>query len=192
MLDDIAEVASVAAVAKPVPRSPDKAALQYLEASGARAISFTADVDSATISVGLKPDAVAVFWTAQAAKVRSVAAKARNIMGDAADTDAAISALREAAEGCLVTLTPHDVAVTRAANAAGKLDEFMSSMRGTGVLREFNRAFKLRREAAMADGRGFMSYKIALARLRTALVPLLMNGGKPAIGASLFATIFDT
>ena len=36
MLDDVADVASIATVAKPVPRGTDKAALAYLEASGAR------------------------------------------------------------------------------------------------------------------------------------------------------------
>jgi hypothetical protein len=59
-------------------------------------------------------------------------------------------------------------------------------------LREFKRAFTVRREAAMAAGRGFMPYKIAMSRLRLALVPLLQNGGKPAVGASLFATVFDS
>ena len=62
MLDDVADVASIATVAKPVPRGTGKAALAYLEASGARAISVTADVDDAAITVRLKPDAVAVFW----------------------------------------------------------------------------------------------------------------------------------
>jgi hypothetical protein len=35
-----------------------------------------------------------------------------------------------------------------------------------------------------------MSYENAAARLRLALIPLLMNGGKPAVGGSLFAEIF--
>jgi hypothetical protein len=44
----------------------------------------------------------------------------------------------------------------------------------------------------MANGRGFMSYKIAEQRLRSAMVPVLMAGGKLPIGASLFAEVFDT
>jgi hypothetical protein len=61
MLDDVADVPTVATIAKPVPRSPaaHKLALAYLEASGARAITVTADADGAAISVGMKPDAVA-------------------------------------------------------------------------------------------------------------------------------------
>jgi hypothetical protein len=65
-------------------------------------------------------------------------------------------------------------------------------MRGTGVLREFNRAFKLRRQAAFARGEGFMNFKTAEARLRQAMVPILMNGGKPVVGSSLFAEVFNT
>jgi hypothetical protein len=45
--------------------------------------------------------------------------------------------------------------------------------------------------AATARGEGFMSYATATARLRRALIPLLMNGGQPVAGASLFAQIFD-
>ena len=42
MLDDVADVASITTIAKPVPTSSDtRAALKYLEASGARAISIT-------------------------------------------------------------------------------------------------------------------------------------------------------
>ena len=55
MLDD-ADVASVATVEKPAARSPDtKAALQYLEASGARAISVTQGCGYVVIAVGFKP-----------------------------------------------------------------------------------------------------------------------------------------
>lgn len=57
MLDD-ADVASVATVEKPAARSPDtKAALQYLEASGARAISVTQGCGYVVIAVGFKPAA---------------------------------------------------------------------------------------------------------------------------------------
>jgi hypothetical protein len=38
------------------------------------------------------------------------------------------------------TLTPHDVAISRATDAAKRLDEYLLSVRGTGTLKEFNRA----------------------------------------------------
>jgi hypothetical protein len=107
MLDD---VAAVETAGRPPTRSPDtKAAINYLAASGAVAISITADADGIAMSVGIKRDAVAAYWLPET-MVRSVAAKARNIMGDAGGVDEAISALQEAAAKCAVTLTPHATA----------------------------------------------------------------------------------
>jgi hypothetical protein len=80
----------------------------------------------------------------------------------------------------------------RAAGAARKLDEYLTSLKGTGVLKEFTRTYKRRRIAAAERGKGFMSYKVAELRFKRALIPLLMNGGKPAIGSSLFAEVFGT
>jgi hypothetical protein len=113
-------------------------------------------------------------------------------MGDNPDTDAAIRALQEAAAQCRAVLTQHDVAMTRAANAAERLDRYMESLKGTGVLKEFTRAYKRRRIATKERGEGFMSFQVAELRFKRALVPLLMNGGKPAIGTSFFSAIFDT
>jgi hypothetical protein len=68
MLDH--HVAASATIAKPVPISPDKAALKYLKASGAAPI-FITEVDGvATIRTGSKvdPRAVVVFWIGRAAR----------------------------------------------------------------------------------------------------------------------------
>jgi hypothetical protein len=68
-----------------------------------------------------------------------------------------------------------------------KLDAYLV---GRGVLRDFNAAFKQRREAAAMRGKGFMSYRAAESRLRRALIPMLANGG--TLGPRpLFAQIFD-
>jgi hypothetical protein len=132
MLDD---VAAVETIARPTARSPDtRAALAYLTASGATAISITADADGIAISVGIKRDAVAAYWLPET-MVRSVAAKARNILGDAGGVEEAISALQEAAAKCAVTLTPNNVAISRATNAAAKLDRYLDSLQGSGVRR---------------------------------------------------------
>jgi hypothetical protein len=165
---DVADVAPVATIAKPVPISPDKAALKYLEASGAAAISITTDVDGVEIKVGFKPGAAEVLWLWKGSP-REIAAKARALVGNAGDVEAAVAALQEAAVRLRATLTKHNVAIARAGAAAQCLDQFMSSMHGTGVLREFNRTYKARRQAAFARGEGFMNYKIALARLRSAI-----------------------
>jgi hypothetical protein len=77
MLDVVADDVSVATDAA-VPRSLDtKAALKYLEASGANAISITTGPGGTVIAVGYKADAVAVHWL-PAASARAVAARARN------------------------------------------------------------------------------------------------------------------
>jgi hypothetical protein len=98
--------------------------------------------------------------------------------------------LRKAAVECRATLTPHGVAISRAAFAAKRLDEYLTSLKGTSVLKQFTHTYRLRRVAAAERGKGFMSYKVAELRFKRALIPLLMNGGKPS--TSLFATIFDT
>jgi hypothetical protein len=49
----------------------------------------------------------------------------------------------------------------------------------TGVLAEFNREYKRQRTTATASGCGFMSFSVATARLRRALVPLLVGGNAP-------------
>ena len=189
-------VANVAACInrKSIPRSPDtKAALAYLAASGAAPIFVTEVGDVATIRTGSKvdPRAVVVFWI-MVANAKPVVKLARKLAGKDPDAGEAEGALRRATVECRATLTAHDVAVARAgAAAAHRLDEHLSSVRGTGTLREFNRAFKLRREAAMANGHRFTPYKVALARLRSAMIPVLMNGGQPTLGASLFATVFE-
>jgi uncharacterized Rossmann fold enzyme len=191
MLDH--HVAASATIAKQVPISPDKAALAYLAASGAAPI-FVTDVDGvATIGTGSKvdPRAAVVFWIA-GQDAKSIVKVARRIAGKNQNADDAVVSLRKAAVECRATLTPHDVAISRARVAAERLDAFMSSMRGTGVLKEFTRTYKRRRIAAAERGKGFMSYKVAELRFKRALVPLLMNGGKPPIGTSFFSAIFDT
>jgi hypothetical protein len=153
--------------------------------------SFTSEVDGvATIRSGRKidPRATAICWIAAQAAI-GVARRARRLAGANPHGDEALAALRQAAAESRATLTPHDTAMSRAGAAAQRLDEYMSSLRGTGVLREFNRAHKRRRMAATARGEGFMTFKTAEARFRRALIPLL-TGGKPVLGASLFAEVF--
>jgi hypothetical protein len=191
MRDVVADDVSVATDAS-VPRSSDtRAALKYLEASGANAISITTGSGHVVIAVGYKADAVAAFWLLQD-RARAVAAKARGLMAGGADVEGAVAALREAAVQLRVTLTAHDVAMARAGAAAHRLDAIVETLRACGMMREFTRQYKLRRAAATARGEGFMSYGNAELRLKRALLPLIQNGGKPVIGASLFAQVFNT
>jgi hypothetical protein len=74
------------------------------------------------------------------------------------------------------TLTDDVTAVSRASSAVVKLDAYMDSLRGTGTLEEFNRRYKAGREAARAQGQGFMGYSVVLGRFKLALVPMLQSG----------------
>jgi hypothetical protein len=191
MLDDVADIASITTIAKPVPTSPDtRAALRYLQASGANAISITCGAGHVVLGVGYRADAVTSFWL-PADKARAVAARARKIKGDAGDVEAVVGAVLEAALQLRVTLTEHDSAISRAGAMAARLDEFMHSLKG-GPLKEFNKQYKLKRQTAFAKGEQFMKYPIALARLRSAMIPVLMNNGNTVVGASIFAEVFDT
>ena len=193
MLDHVANVAACIN-RKSIPRLPDtKAALAYLAASGAAPIFVTEVGDVATIRTGSKvdPRAVIVFWIA-GQDAKPVVKVARRLAGKDQNVGDAVVSLKKAAVECRATLTPHGVAISRARVAAERLDAFMSSMRGTGVLKEFTRTYKRRRIAAVEHGKGFMSYKVAELRFKRALIPLLLNNGKPAVGASLFAEVFGT
>jgi hypothetical protein len=169
----------------------NKAAREYLKASGAVAISIIqAEGAACTFQAGHK-NAVSVFWLHTEALAAAVIKAARQIAGKSClDVDAALAALHRAAADNRATLTPNATALDRASDSAKRLDEFLASMRGTGVLMQFNREYKRRRTEATANGSGFMIYRVALGRLRLALVPLLMNNGQPSVGASLFEQVF--
>jgi hypothetical protein len=64
-------------------------------------------------------------------------------------------------------------------------------LRARGAIKEFTKAYRLRRMAAKTRGEGFMSFKVAEARLRLALIPLLVGGQNVGRVQSLFAEIFD-
>ena len=165
----------------------DRAALAYLEASGATAIWIS---ERGAIHAGGKiTDTVAARWWIDARMAVPVARAARALAGDNPDVSEATAALHRAAASLRVALTADDVAIERARGAAMKLDAYLESLGRSGVLRDFNRAFKQHRTAARTRGEGFMSYKVAEQRLRKALVPMLVNGR--SVGAqSLFEEIF--
>ena len=80
----------------------------------------------------------------------SIVRQARHDAGRSPDAARAGRALAQAAVDHRQTLTPHDVTIERAGNAATKLDRYMESLRGSGVLAEFNRQYKRRRIEAAA------------------------------------------
>ena len=116
---------------------------------------------------------------------RAVVTLARKIAGNAVD------ALHQAGTEKRATLTPHGVAMTRAADAAKRLDSYIEGLRARGAMREFTKTYRRYRLAAAQRGEGFMTFKTAEARLRKALIPLLVGGRTIGPTQSLFAQIFD-
>jgi hypothetical protein len=167
-------------------------AIAYLVASAATAITIIENQTGCVYRVGSKldPRAASVFWLPEA-DARAVMRKARRIAGRSPDIAKAETALVEAAAGFKVTLTDHGTAMIRAGQAAERIERFVETLRASGKMREFTRAYKRRHMAATARGEGFMSYQNAELRLRRALIPLLQGGRTNGPVQSLFSHIFD-
>jgi hypothetical protein len=124
---------------------------------------------------------VAIFWIMEV-DATPVVALARKIAGKGAGGDAAVAALHRAANDLKATLTPHDVAMSRAGQVAGRIEEYIESMRAMGGDARIHP-----RVQAAANGQGFMTYAVAEQRLRKALIPLLVGGRNVGPAQSLFA-----
>jgi len=168
-------------------KNPDKAAIDYLIASGASCVSVLAD---GTIKAGPKPDRAAVSaWWLPEDKVIAVSRQARREAGATPEVSIMLAALRQAAADHQAVLTPHETAIERAGDAAVRIDAFVDSMRRSGGLQVFNRHFKAAKAAAAARGEGFMSYTVALSRLRAQVGARLAAGGDvyaPGLMAEVF------
>lgn len=62
-----------------------------------------------------------------------------------------------------------------------RLDAMVETLRRDGTLRVFNARYRAGRAAAAAEGKGFMSFGVAMARFKKALIPMLQSG-KPISG----------
>jgi hypothetical protein len=174
-------------------RRTQNAPIAYFTASGAVAITITEINGVSAFRVGTKMLArsVAIFWIMEV-DTKPVVTSARKIAGKSPGGAAeAIATLHRAASAKRATLTEHTIAMSRAGDAARRIEEYMASMRAMGAMREFTRLYKARRSTAATQGKGFMTYAAAELRLRRALIPLLMRGGQPAVGSSLFAENFQ-
>ena len=190
MLDVVADAPIVTADMS-APRSPNtRAALKYLEASGVRAISITSGAGHVVIHVGYKVDAVIAYWL-PAVSARPVAARARKLVGDGTDNIGdVVAAVQAAAVQLHVRLTEHDTAISRATAMAERLDAFLDHLKDFGLaagLPENLPATAARGQGARPGLHELWGRGIAP---KQALIPLLQNGGKPAVGASLFREVF--
>jgi hypothetical protein len=185
MLDD---VAAVETAGRPPTRSPDtKAAINYLIASGATAISVIETEAGCTFRIGAKllARSVAIFWIMEV-DAKPVVTSARKIAGKGAGGDAAVAALHRAATDLRAVLTPNDVAMTRAGNAAAKLDRYLDSLQGSGALREFTRMYKRRRTEAKAAGAGLHDVQERRAAAPSRIGPAARQRAKCRAGAIAF------
>jgi hypothetical protein len=158
---------------------PGRCALDYLIASGSPAISIVEKDGACEIRLGTKidPGAVSVFWLHEQNAV-TVSRKARALAGERPDATTALDALQKATAQCRATLTPHDVAIQRAAHYVKRLDAMMEWRRKNGKIAIFNKRYKVARDAATAKGVRYMRYDMARAKLKMRLVPVLTSGGK--------------
>jgi hypothetical protein len=170
-------------------RSPNRnAAVAYLAACGATPITIVDRDGVGVIIVGKTASGiVAARWWLPSQDAQRVAGAARRLVGAGADVAAAVAAVMRSASTVGATLTPDETAIRRAADALIRLDVMISRMKRDGTLHQFNVRYKAERAAAQTQGRGFMSYTAATARLKLALVPGLQSG-KPIVG--LFADVF--
>ena len=168
-----------------------RAALEYLQLSGATPISIRATESggSKTRFGKVDPNAAIVVWCEET-RARPVIRLARRYAGPGASVTAASAALQKAAGDMRIVLTPDATAMERATAQARRLDQFIEDLHARGAMKQFTKSFKATRLALAAAGQGFMSYKVAEMRFRKALIPLLQAGGQPAVGAPLFKQVF--
>jgi hypothetical protein len=180
-----------AASAKTVASRETRAAIKYLTTTGSTAISILERDGACQSRVGHKidPDAHSVHWLREPNAI-AVSRKARKDAGSRPDVATMINALCEAAAYWNETLTPHDLALQRAADAIKRLDAMMEALRASGQLNIFNQNYHANREAAASVGIGFMPYEVAMSRLRMALVPYVTEGKRLEDVTELFPEIF--
>ena len=82
-------------------------------------------------------------------------------------------------------MTEQSVVLARANAAIERLDRRLVQAQRTGDPGFFNETYKLRRQQAQAEGRPFMAYTAARARLQRALVAVAA-GDRPGIVARVF------
>ena len=77
-----------------------------------------------------------------------------------------------------LVVTPHAVVVRRVGERVSKIDEAIAAAIDAGVLKQFNAEYRQRRLQAKRDGRHFMPYSQALARLRKVVADAVAKDGR--------------
>jgi len=110
-----------------------RAALEYLQLSGATPISIRATESggSKTRFGKVDPNAAIVVWCEET-RARPVIRLARRYAGPGASVTAASAALRKAAGDMRIVLTPDATAMERATAQARRLDQFIEDLHARG------------------------------------------------------------
>jgi hypothetical protein len=116
--------------------------------------------------VSRNPAGAESAWWCEAKQASAIVRRARQ---DHGDVEAAARAL-----GVLVTA--HAIAMQRSAAAVARIEVALAEAQRNGLMSHFNATYRSRREAALAVGKGFMSYGRAMARLRAAVVAIIARG----------------
>jgi hypothetical protein len=163
---------------------------RYLSAFSIAAIVVKADRVLVFHRPADLPHTVDAIWWLRAADAERVAQRARAVVSKLVSASAAVPA---AARDLAVGLTAHDALLVRVKAATQRLASQTEQARISGHLRDFNAAYKARRLKAQAEGRGFMSYTVALRRLRGQLATraAARSGVVVADGKDLMAAVFD-
>ena len=88
-----------------------------------------------------------------------------------------------------LVVTPHDVVRRRVAERTSKIDEAIAEAIDAGVLKQFNAEYRQRRLEAKKNGKHFMPYLVALAKLRKVVADMVARDG--AISGSFVSKVFD-
>jgi hypothetical protein len=117
------------------------------------------------------PSGAEAAWWMRSADISQVLQRAR---ADHQDVPAAARALR-------IKIIEHSQAVQHTEKIVAKLDARLRTAKRNGDMGFINREFRQRRLQAQAEGRPFMPYKAAQARLRKALVGVAAGDPAPIV-----------
>ena len=128
------------------------AGLDYLRSFGVVAVAVS---PSGRVFVSRDPKGAAAAWWTKSEFADQIA----NVAWMNGDVPGAAARLG-------LTVTAHDTVLRRVAEKTAALDKAIAEAIDAGTLRTFNRTYRERRLAAKRDGKPFMPYSQALAKLR--------------------------
>ena len=148
-------------------------ALDYLKSFGVVAVAVS---PSGRVFVSRDPKGAAAAWWTKSDQI----ANASWMNGDVPGAAARLG----------LTVTAHDTVLRRVAEKTAALDKAIAEAIDAGTLKAFNSEYRKRRLQAKRDGKPFMPYSQALAKLRKTVAESVAKGGKVPT-RSFAAEVFD-